>query len=438
MRFAFIRQHRAEFSVRRMCCVLEVSTSGYYAWLVRPESERSRGDRLLKSKMAGEFKESRETYGSRRLGRSVGCGRTRSRRLMREGGLVAKKTRQFRVCTTDSSHSLPVAENLVAQNFTATGPDQIWAGDITQIRTREGWLYLAVLLDLFSRKVVGWATSSSLESSFCHRALERAVASRRVGPGLIHHTDRGTQAVCRSATLRPLCKNPGFRNTLSSGDRSTLALAFFITGAELDPDLSEKILVYDDPFSSQDRSRRTYTQQQICRLGGIACQTILLSHEPRFLRSIWDATEKSRTKALQFSRVGEKNTTLNAWKIEDDTRGDYFQKRETLRSFLHDGEGAPRHVAQTLRPVLEEYLRFNWPDSFSPNEWLGSFIAKIESAEAEDPLHVLQEELDELCNINDYSKRYHHGDNPAAETEPIDDGELSSYVRRTLKQTSAC
>ncbi len=193
MRFAFIRQHRAEFSVRRMCCVLEVSTSGYYAWLVRPESERSRGDRLLKSKMAGEFKESRETYGSRRLGRSVGCGRTRSRRLMREGGLVAKKTRQFRVCTTDSSHSLPVAENLVAQNFTATGPDQIWAGDITQIRTREGWLYLAVLLDLFSRKVVGWAKSSSLESSFCHRALERAVASRRAGPGLIHHTDRGSQ-----------------------------------------------------------------------------------------------------------------------------------------------------------------------------------------------------------------------------------------------------
>ncbi len=144
MRFALIRQHRDEFSVRRMCRVLEVSTSGYYAWLVRPESERSREDRLLKLKMAGEFKESRETYGSRRLSRSVG-----------EGGLVAKKTRQFRVSTTDSSHSLPVAENLVAQNFTAAGPNQIWAGDITQIRTREGWLYLAVLLDLFSRKVVG-------------------------------------------------------------------------------------------------------------------------------------------------------------------------------------------------------------------------------------------------------------------------------------------
>ena len=193
MRFAFIQRHRGEFSVRRMCRVLDVSPSGYYAWLGRGESQRCGEDRRLKSKMEAEFRISRKAYGSRRLGRAVGCGRARARRLMRESGLVAKKSRQFRVSTTDSSHGLPVAENLLDQDFTAEAPDRVWAGDITQIRTREGWLYLAVLIDLYSRRVVGWATSSSLETSLCRRALERAVETRGPEQGLIHHSDRGSQ-----------------------------------------------------------------------------------------------------------------------------------------------------------------------------------------------------------------------------------------------------
>lgn len=179
--------------MRRMCRVLEVSPSGYYAWLRRPASRRQREDRRLKPKMEQHFQNSRKAYGSRRLGRAVGCSRSRARRLMRESGLVAKKTRQFRVSTTDSQHGMPVAENLLDQDFTAESPDRVWVGDITQIRTLEGWLYLAVLIDLYSRRVVGWATSSSLETSLCRRALDSAVKARRPEHGLIHHSDRGSQ-----------------------------------------------------------------------------------------------------------------------------------------------------------------------------------------------------------------------------------------------------
>jgi len=112
---------------------------------------------------------------------------------MRQEGLVAKKTRQFRVPRTDSEHSLPVAENLLQQDFSAPEPNRVWAGDITYIRTLEGWLYLAVVLDLYSRRVVGWSTSSSLETGLCLVALNRAVEQRRPGAGLICHSDRGSQ-----------------------------------------------------------------------------------------------------------------------------------------------------------------------------------------------------------------------------------------------------
>ena len=136
---------------------------------------------------------------------------------MLEIGLVAKKTRQFRLSTTDSHHSLPVAENLLAQDFTAEAPDRVWAGDITQIRTREGWLYLAVLIDLYSRRVVGWATGPSLETSLCRRALDSAVETRRPQPGLIHHSDRGSQYASleyqnRLSDLRFRCSMSGAGN----------------------------------------------------------------------------------------------------------------------------------------------------------------------------------------------------------------------------------
>ncbi len=230
---------------------------------------------------------------------------------------------------------------------------------------------------------------------------------------------------------------PSFRNTLSAGDRSTLALAFFIAQVELDPDLATKILVFDDPFSSQDRSRSTCTQQIICRLAGKVDQVVVLSHEPKFLRRVWDCVEKAKVRALQLTRIGDEST-INPWDIEDETRGEYLQKLLTLKAFVEEGSGDSRHVAQTIRPVLEEYLRFNWPWTFSDSEWLGGFLAKIREAQNGDPLYALVGELPNLEDINDFSKRYHHAQNPGADSEPIDNTELVSFAKRTLSIVSAC
>ena len=200
MRFRFIHEHIREFSVRVMCRVLEVSSSGYYAWRSRPESTRSREDRRLRTKIRTFHKRSRGTYGSARIHvdlREDGetCGRHRVSRLMREDGLAGKKARQFRT-TTDSKHSDPVAENLLDQEFFVETPDTVWAGDITYLRTREGWIYLAVILDLCSRIVVGWSLSTVLERELTLQALEQAVAQRQPGRGLLHHSDRGSQYTC--------------------------------------------------------------------------------------------------------------------------------------------------------------------------------------------------------------------------------------------------
>ena len=200
MRFRFIHEYIREFSVRVMCRVLKVSPSGYYAWRSRPESTRSREDRRLRTKIRTFHKRSRGTYGSVRIHvdlREDGetCGRHRVSRLMREDGLFGKKARQFRT-TTDSEHSDPVAENLLDQEFFVETPDTVWAGDITYLRTREGWIYLAVILDLCSRIVVGWSLSTSLERELTLQALEQAVARRQPGRGLLHHSDRGSQYTC--------------------------------------------------------------------------------------------------------------------------------------------------------------------------------------------------------------------------------------------------
>ena len=226
---------------------------------------------------------------------------------------------------------------------------------------------------------------------------------------------------------------PSFRNTLSAGDRSTLALAFFIAKLELDPRLNEKVVVFDDPFTSQDLSRRTWTQQRICRISKTAKQVIVLSHEPSFLRLIYDAMPSSTVKPLQFCRIGPKDSTITSWDIHDATRGDYFKNHGVLTSFANDGEGDPRNVAKTIRLVLEAYFRFKFPGEFGENDWLGDFITKIRDAPAGSTLEAPKDVLEELEDINDYSKKYHHDKNPSADSEPITDGELRGFVRRTLE-----
>jgi len=226
---------------------------------------------------------------------------------------------------------------------------------------------------------------------------------------------------------------PSFRNTLSAGDRSTLALAFFLAQLDQNPGLAEHVVVFDDPFSSQDASRRTCTQQLICKLFERAKQVIVLSHSPTFLKLIWDNAAQATVKTLQLFRLGTQDTTITEWDIEDETRGDYFQNHGVLTTYLNDDAGDKRRVAQAIRPVLEKYLRFKLPRQFADDDWLGNMIKSVREAQVETPLQAAKVIIDEVTNINDYSKKYHHDQNPGGfDTEPIDDGELQAYVKRTL------
>ena len=180
-----------------MCRVLRVSASGYYAWRCRPESSRVCVNRRLLTEIQAIHTKSTGTYGSLRVqaelyDRGYFCGRHRVARLMGSAGLQGIPKRRFRHTTT-SDHTLPVAPNRLKQDFTATVPNQRWVGDITYLRTGEGWLYLAVILDLYSRKVVGWSLSARLQRDLVMEALRMALGRRTPAPGLIHHSDRGSQ-----------------------------------------------------------------------------------------------------------------------------------------------------------------------------------------------------------------------------------------------------
>lgn len=181
-----------------LCRVLEVSVSGYYAWRKRQPSRRQQEDERLSKLIQCVHAESRQRYGSPRIhaelqAQGIRCGRKRVARLMRQAGLRGKCKGRRRICTTESKHKLPVAENVLQQDFTAEQPNTKWVADITYIPTDEGWLYLAVVMDVFSRKVVGWAMDASMTTQLVERALEAALVTRQPPPGLLHHSDRGSQ-----------------------------------------------------------------------------------------------------------------------------------------------------------------------------------------------------------------------------------------------------
>jgi putative transposase len=200
VRYSFIRQHRGQFRLAALCRVVRVSKSGYFAWLKRAESARAQENRALITQIKAAHARSRQTYGRRRIHaqlqrEGIACSRNRVGRLMRAHGLCGLRRRAFRA-TTHSKHSLPVAANLLARNFSASAPDQVWVSDITYLGCQEGWEYLATVMDLYSRRIVGWAMQSTLDRSLTLNALEMAIARRRPGPGLIHHSDRGVQYAC--------------------------------------------------------------------------------------------------------------------------------------------------------------------------------------------------------------------------------------------------
>ncbi len=217
MKYAFIQEHQEIFSVSRMCRVFKVSRSGFYEWANRPESARSQADRRLAGEVKQAFEGSRQTYGTRRIrddlhkqGQAV--SRERIGRLMRQQGLHCKTRRRFRA-TTNSNHSLPVAPNHLNRQFQAAEPDRAYVGDITYVATGEGWLYLAVFLDLFSRQVVGWAMSAWMSADLVVDALQMARWRRRPGKGLLVHTDRGSQYA--SGRFQSLLKDKGYVCSMS-------------------------------------------------------------------------------------------------------------------------------------------------------------------------------------------------------------------------------
>jgi transposase InsO family protein len=190
--------HRKEVSVARLGRVLGVSRSGFYAFRRRPEGVRSRERQELLGAIRRIHEDVEQVYGAPRMLRELRaeghrCGRHRVARIMRAAGLRARRRPRRRPRTTDSRHALPVAPNVLAQDFQVETPDRVWVGDITYVPTGEGWLYLAVLLDLCSRRVVGWALDRTIDRSLTLRALAMALQRRKPGSELLHHTDRGSQ-----------------------------------------------------------------------------------------------------------------------------------------------------------------------------------------------------------------------------------------------------
>lgn len=197
MRYQFIEMHREQFDVQVMCQAMQVSRSGYYAWRSRTASKREMADSLFTKEIRRVFEESRKTYGYERIWRvllsaRILCGKHRVRRLMRQAELVVKQTKGYKR-TTRRNPAHQAAPNLLEGDFEAAQPNSKWCADITYIPTQEGWLYLAVILDLFSRRIVGWAMDERMTQQLVCTALEMALGQRQPAGSLIHHSDRGSQ-----------------------------------------------------------------------------------------------------------------------------------------------------------------------------------------------------------------------------------------------------
>jgi len=198
MKYVFMAAYEGEYAVKRMCKVLGVQRSGYYAWRKRKPSTREQANQDLLALIEAEYARSRKTYGSPRLHvvlkrQGVRCGHNRVARLMRLHGIVARKKRRYYPRTTQRQVGVIPAPNRLNQDFTASAPNRKWVSDFTYIETAEGWLYLAVVLDLFSRRVIGWAMSPKMDAEMVETALRMALLGRRPPAGLLHHSDQGSQ-----------------------------------------------------------------------------------------------------------------------------------------------------------------------------------------------------------------------------------------------------
>ncbi len=217
MRFAFVEEHRSQLPVNRLCQIMNVSPRGYRAYRSRPMSRRQRKDLIVLAHIREQFRLSLGSYGRpgmteelKELG--LGVSHRRVGRLMRQNGISVVRTRKHKV-TTDSNHKFNIAPNLLNRNFVADHPNQKWVVDISYVWTQEGWLYLAVVLDLYSRRVIGWAVSNRMKRDLAIRALDMAVALRKPPRDCIHHSDRGSQYCSHDYQKR--LRQHGFKSSMS-------------------------------------------------------------------------------------------------------------------------------------------------------------------------------------------------------------------------------
>ena len=200
MKYAFMQEHRSRFEVKKMAKALQLSQSGYYAWVKRADSPRKRDDQMLLEQIKAVYYQSRSIYGSPRVTAQlqrvgVSCGKNRVARLMRQHQLQSRKQKKYKA-TTNSKHHYPVAANLLNQNFVVEEPNTVWVADISYIPTREGWLYLAGIKDLCTQKIVGWSMGKTMTRSLAMQALQMALIRQKPDRGLILHSDRGVQYAC--------------------------------------------------------------------------------------------------------------------------------------------------------------------------------------------------------------------------------------------------
>lgn len=234
MKYRFIFENRNTFKLGKMCKTFEVSTSGYHKYLQNKMSQRRRENMLIEEKIKEIYQKSRRRYGSPRIHeeiRAMGMrvNRKRIARLMRINSIAAVARRKYKV-TTNSGHNNPVSENLLNQKFEVKEPNKIWVSDITYIRTKEGWLYLAVILDLCSRKIVGWSMSENMSRILVIRAIRHAIINRNPEEGLIFHSDRGSQYA--SEDVRTLLEKNKFKQSMSGKGNcydNAVAESFFHT-----------------------------------------------------------------------------------------------------------------------------------------------------------------------------------------------------------------
>lgn len=235
MKYACIARHEREHAVRLMCRVLELAPSGFYRWRARGPSARATADAALLLRVRAAYDDSGQTYGAPRIHQDlqdegVHVGKKRVARVMRSDGLAARAARRAWVHTTDSTHAYPIAENGLDRQFAVSQVDRVWVSDITYVPTRLGFLYLAVVIDLASRRVVGWAMRDDLAAELALGALRMALAARRPAPGLLHHSDRGVQYAC--GAYRQLLEANGLRASMSRKGNcwdNAVAESFFAT-----------------------------------------------------------------------------------------------------------------------------------------------------------------------------------------------------------------